>query len=213
MGKISQGILGGLSGTVGNVVGGNWKGIDYLRIKPSEVSNPRSEGQVNQRNKFSATLEFLQPNLGFIKVGFKEFTSKKSEFNAAMSYNLLNAITGIAPDFEVDYQNALVSRGNLATALNGTNDFTTPGQVTFSWDDNSNYGNANQNDKSMLLVYNPSKNQSSYILNGAERSTGNDVVTIPDDYAGDEIQLFMAFISSDGSNVSNSVYLGSGTAS
>ena len=33
MGKISQGILGGVSGTVGNVVGGSWKGISYLRVK------------------------------------------------------------------------------------------------------------------------------------------------------------------------------------
>jgi hypothetical protein len=35
MGKISKGILGGFSGTVGTVVGGKWKGIDYMRSKPS----------------------------------------------------------------------------------------------------------------------------------------------------------------------------------
>ena len=34
MGKIGKGILGGISGKVANVVGGNWKGIDYLRSKP-----------------------------------------------------------------------------------------------------------------------------------------------------------------------------------
>ena len=33
MGIINQGILGGVSGTVGNVVGGSWKGINYLRVK------------------------------------------------------------------------------------------------------------------------------------------------------------------------------------
>ena len=213
MGKIEQGILGGLSGKVGNVIGGNWKGIDYIRIKPSEVSNPRTEGQVSQRNKFTATLEFLQPNLDFIKIGFKGFTNQRSEFNAAMSYNLLNAITGTAPNYEVDYPNALVSRGNLATALNGSNDFTTPGQVDFSWDDNSNYGNANADDKSMLLVYNPDKSLSSFILQGADRSVGSQSVIIPDNFAGDTVQVYMAFISSDGEKVSNSVYLGSGTAS
>ena len=37
MGKINQGILGGVSGQIGNVIGGTWKGIDYLRIKPSSV--------------------------------------------------------------------------------------------------------------------------------------------------------------------------------
>ena len=33
MGKIAQGILGGLSGKGGNVIGGSWKGIDYIRTK------------------------------------------------------------------------------------------------------------------------------------------------------------------------------------
>lgn len=48
MGKINQGILGGFSGKVGNVIGGNWKGIDYMRVKPASVANPQTEGQVNQ---------------------------------------------------------------------------------------------------------------------------------------------------------------------
>jgi hypothetical protein len=66
MGKFSQGILGGLSGKVGKVIGGDWKAIDYLRIKPSSVANPRTPGQVNQRNRFSASIEFLQPNKDFV---------------------------------------------------------------------------------------------------------------------------------------------------
>ena len=37
MATIKKGILGGVSGKVGNVVGGNWKGVDYLRSLPAEV--------------------------------------------------------------------------------------------------------------------------------------------------------------------------------
>ena len=72
MGKIKQGILGGLSGKVGNVIGANWKGIDYLRIKPSSVANPRTPGQVDQRSKFSTVLRFLQPMTDFLKVTFRQ---------------------------------------------------------------------------------------------------------------------------------------------
>lgn len=212
MGKISQGILGGLSGKVGNVVGGSWKGIDYLRIKPSKVANPRTKGQVNQRNKFTISLEFLQPNIDFIKIGYKNFANKKSEFNAAMSYVLNNGISGLAPDFEVDYQNALLSRGTLAGAIDGSTDLGVSGEVSFSWTDNSAGANANADDKAMLLVYNPAKKESTYILDGAERSTEQEVVSIPSSYAGDEVQLFIAFITADGERVSNSVYLGSGMA-
>jgi hypothetical protein len=212
MGKIAQGILGGLSGKVGNIIGGSWKGIDYIRIKPSSVANPRTEGQVNQRNKFTVTLEYLQPNKEFLKVGYKSFATKKTEFNAAMSYVLNNAVGGVAPNFTVDYANALLSRGSLSTALNPTTDLSTAGQASFAWDDNSLEGNANTTDKSMVLVYNPSKKESMYILDGAIRTVGSQTVTLPGTYAGDTVELFIAFVSADGTQVSNSLYLGSGTA-
>lgn len=211
MGKIGQGILGGLSGKVGNVIGGSWKGIDYIRIKPTSVANPRTEGQVNQRNKFSATIEFLQPNKDFVNVGYKSFAIKKTPFNAAMSYVLNNAIIGIAPDFSVDYGSALLSKGILSKALNPSADLSTAGQVSFSWDDNSTENNAKRTDRAMLLVYNPMKNESTYQLAGADRITGSEVLVIPNTYAGDTVELFMAFVALDG-KVSNSSYLGSGTA-
>lgn len=213
MGKISQGILGGLSGKVGNIIGGSWKGIDYIRIKPSSVANPRTVGQVNQRTKFSSVLEFLQPNKEFLRIGYKNYAVKRTEFNSAMSYLLNNAITGIAPDFTVDYSNALLSRGSLSGVLNGTTLTTIPGQVDFNWDDNSDEGNANTTDKAMVLVYNPSKKESIYILDGALRTAETQSISIPNTYAGDTIEMFMAFVSADGSQVSNSIYLGSGTAS
>jgi len=34
MGIINKGILGPVSGTVGTVIGGSWKGISYIRSKP-----------------------------------------------------------------------------------------------------------------------------------------------------------------------------------
>jgi hypothetical protein len=212
MGKIPQGILGSLSGKVGSIIGGSWKGIDYIRIKPASVANPRTEGQVNQRNKFTITLEYLQATSEFIKIGYKSFAVKKTEFNAAMSYVLNNAVGGIAPNFTIDYSLALLSRGPLSSVLNGTTDLATPGQVTFDWDDNSAEGNANATDKAMVLVYNPSKKESVSILDGADRTVGSQVITIPNTYAGDTVELFMAFVSADGAQVSNSVYLGSGTA-
>jgi len=213
MGKIPQGILGSLSGKVGSIIGGSWKGIDYIRIKPSSVANPRTEGQVNQRNKFTITLEYIQATSDFVKIGYKSFATKKTAFNAAMSYVLNNAVGGIAPNFSIDYSLALLSRGSLSGVLNGTTDLSTPGQVIFEWDDNSAEGNANVTDKSMVLVYNPSKKESISILNGAVRTIQTQTVTIPNSYAGDTVELFMAFVSEDGKTVSNSVYLGSGTAS
>jgi hypothetical protein len=210
MGKISQGILGGLSGKVGNVIGGSWKGIDYLRIKPSSVANPRTEGQVNQRNKFTATLEFLQPNKDFINVGYKNYAIKKSAFNAAMSEVLNNGITGVAPNFEVDYTNALLSKGSLAGVLNPNFDDTTPGQLTLTWSDNSNLVNANNDDQLFVCIYNPAKKES-VIKYGTSRLMTSQLISIPSSYSGDTIHIYFAFVSSDKKEVSNSSYVGSST--
>lgn len=210
MGKINQGILGGVSGKVGNVIGGNWKGIDYIRVKPSNVANPRTAGQVMQRTKFTVTLEFLQAIKPFVKAGYRNLANKKTEFNAAMSYILNNAITGIDPDFIVDYTLALLSRGGLSMPLNPTADASTSGEVTFTWGDNSAESNANATDKIMLLVYNPIKKESiSVVGDGATRVDGSLTVPIPTTYAGDTVGLFIAFMSADGTQLSNSMYLGS----
>ena len=158
------------------------------------------------------TLEFIQAVKPFIQKGYKFLAVKKTAFNAAMSYVLNNAITGVEPNFNVDYANALVSRGGLSAALNPSTDLATAGEVTFNWDDNSAEGNANATDKAMLLVYNPSKKESIALTDGADRTVGTQIVAIPTTYAGDTVELFMAFITADGSQVSNSTYLGSGTA-
>lgn len=213
MGKIGRGILGGVSGKVANVVGSRWKGIDYIRAKPLSVANPRTLLQVNQRTKFALVLRFLQPNLNFVKIGYKNYAVKKSQFNSAMSYILNNAITGISPDFVIDYSLALLSRGNLSPALNPVFDLTTPGQVQFSWDDNSTDGNANATDKVMVVAYNPIKGESIYLTEGATRADLSQTVVLPNSYTGDELQMFISFMSADETQLSNSAYIGSGTAS
>ncbi len=86
MGKISQGVLGGFSGKLGNVVGASWKGIDYMRIKPANVANPKTQGQLDQRSKFALVLNFLQSMTAFVRLGFKLYATKKTQFNSAMSY-------------------------------------------------------------------------------------------------------------------------------
>ncbi|WP_147679251.1 DUF6266 family protein [Algibacter pacificus] len=196
---------------VGNIIGGSWKGINYIRIKPTSVANPRTEGQVNQRNKFTIALEYLQATKSFIKIGYKSFATKKTEFNAAMSYVLNNAIAGVAPDFTIDYSLALLSRGDLSGVIDGSTDLSQGGEITFNWADNSDEGNASATDKAMVLVYNPNRRDSVSILDGANRSVGSQVITIPNTYTDETVEMFMAFVSADGKKVSNSVYLGSGT--
>lgn len=211
MGRISKGVLGGFSGKIGNVVGGSWKGIDYMRIKPSSVANPKTVGQVDQRTKFTAALQFLQPLKDFVKVGYKNHANKMTEFNSAMSYTLGNAITGVSPDFLVDYSTALLSRGSLPGALNPEVESTVAGSVEVTWDDNTLNGTAAATDKSLIALYNPNKAEAIYTLEGAARSIGTQNLVVPTNYSGDDLEAYISFQSADGTSVSNSIYIGSVT--
>lgn len=204
MGKISQGILGGFSGKVGSVVGANWKGINYMRAKAVSVANPRTDGQVKQRTKFSVTLKFLQPLTAFLRVGYKNYANKKTAFNAAMSYVIENAIIGEFPDFAIEPSKVLVSRGMLTTALNANFSFG-EGAINVSWDDNSDVGNANANDKALIVAYNTTKMEVVYTTSGANRSEKAQPMQVPQEWASDSVIVYVGFISEDGSQIANSV--------
>ena len=211
MGKISQGILGGFSGKVGNVIGASWKGIDYMRIKPSSVANPRTPGQLDQRSKFATVLRFLQPMTDFLRVGFRLYAIKMTQFNNAMSYNLNNAVTGLYPNYMIDYANALVSRGNLTGAFNAAASSPAAGSVEITWNDNSGSGSALATDRALIVLLNTQRQEAMFTTQGPDRSVGSETISVPAEYSGEDVEAFLGFISEDGTRVANSVYLGSVT--
>ena len=209
MGKINLGILGSFSGKVGNVVGGNWKGISYMRAKATSVSNPRTDGQVNQRTKFALVLAILKPITGFLRVGYKKYAIKQTAFNAAMSYILNNAVTGSSSaDYSIDLAKVLVSRGNLTGAVNALAT-SANGVITLNWADNSGSGNATATDKALIVVLNPTRAESVFDTGGNQRVATTEDITVAADWVGESVEVFLGFITEDGRDVANSSYLGS----
>ena len=213
MGKISQGILGGFSGKVGTVIGGSWKGIDYMRSIPVSVAKPRTAAQVQQRTMFTSVLDFLQSMTSFLRVGFKNYAIKMTTFNAAMAYTLKNAVYGEDPKYFIVYSDALTSRGSLTGALNGAAASTVPGQVNISWTDNSGEGTALVGELANVVIYNPTKDQAVTVIGGNTRSGGAQSVTAPAIFAGEEVHVYLAFQTANQPDVSNSAYLGQVVAS
>ena len=210
MGTIKQGILGGFSGKVGTVIGGSWKGISYMRSQAQSVKNPRTDGQLSQRSKFALALDFLKPLTDIVRTGFKLYTNKQTAFNAAMSYTLANAISGDYPDYELNFASALISRGALTSATNGAAT-SANGSVTVTWGDNTGVGTAKATDKALIAVLNADKGEAVTVSAGEARSTATQTVAVPADWMGEEVQVYLGFISADAKEVANSVYLGSVT--
>jgi len=208
MSTIKQGILGGFSGKTGTVIGSSWKGISVMRGIAPSIAQPNTATQLQQRAKFSVMGKFLRPLIPFLRIGFKTQAVKMSGFNAAMSYNLVNALTGTYPVYEVDYSKVLVSEGNLPGALNPEVTSTTAGEIKYTWEDNSDDTNADASDKALLVVYNPVRNRVVTIVGGNTRTGGSQSITLPSRFSGDEVQCFISFSNETQAVLSNSEYVG-----
>jgi hypothetical protein len=211
MGVIKQGILGGVSGKVGTVIGGSWKGIDYLRSIPSSVANPKTQKQQMQRSKFLLVLNFLKPLTGFLSVGFRQYANGQTGFNVAMSYNVKNAVSGVFPNYAMNYPNAQLSRGNLTGVASPVVASTVAKTVKFTWQDNSTIGNAKSTDLAQLVVYFPTLNEAVYALNTMPRNIGSIDLTVPAKYSTKQAQCYMTFQSADGKEIATSTYIGTVT--
>lgn len=204
MGTIKQGILGGFSGKVGTVVGSTWKTVHYMRALAVSVSDPRTEKQVRQRTKFSMAVNFLRTFTPFVRIGYNMYAQNQSGFNAALSYVMKNALTTNGAVITINYNKVMVSRGSLMPAFNPVATIA-ENKASFSWDDNSGMGDAQETDLVMLLAYNKDKGEAVYNPAAAMRSALKAELAIPVSWKNDALAVYLGFCSADGKNVSNSV--------
>jgi Family of unknown function (DUF6266) len=212
MGTISKGILGGFSGKVGNVVGGNWKGIDYMRSKAARRNFKPTQPQLEQQLKFALAVRFIQTFTALVEMSFGDFAVRKTGFNSAVSYTLKNAVTGTYPVFNIQFADVLVSRGDLPNVLAPAVTVAAGSLVTWAWTDNSGVGIARPTDKALLVVHCPALNQSIYTTGSALRSALTDSLNLAS-FSGQDVHCWIGFISEDGQNVASSLYNGMITVS
>lgn len=184
----------------------SWKGIAYIKSRPLEVANPRTPGQVRQRNKMSLSMEFLKANILMLRSGFRLYKAKRSAFNAALSYTLSNGFTGQGNELEIDYSRVLLSRGQLQKPLLGKFSVVN-NEVVVTWDGQTIEDNAGASDRAMIAVYDPINKESLTILRGLRRVDGSrgQKIALPDSFNRDSLKVFLAFNSFDEVMVSESV--------
>lgn len=212
MGTFQKGILGGFSGKVGTVIGGSWKGIDYMRSKGSNGNKNPTLPQLSQQLKFALCIRFLQTMSGLVAVGFKNFAVQKTGINSALSYLLQNSVAGVYPTFNIVYSDVLVSRGDLPNVLGPAIVSGAGSVVTFSWTDNTGVGAAKATDKAILAAYCPAFNQCIYTTGSADRSAITDDLNLST-FAGQVVETYIGFISESGKSVATSIYTGQVTVS
>src|ERR1035441_4884273 len=102
MATFEKGILGGFSGKVGTVVGGNWKWIDFMPSRANKRTFTFRQKQLELQLKFGLVMKFLKPISALLEVNFSDHAIRKMSINSAFAYNYANAVTGAFPDFAID---------------------------------------------------------------------------------------------------------------
>ena len=211
MGKINQGILGGFSGKVGTVVGSTWKSINYMRALAVSVHNPNTVKQQCQRGRFRTAAHFCKAAKPFIQNGFREYASKQTPVNAAMSYLLRYAVEGCAEEASLDFEKVRVSQGSLTAVADAAVEVA-GNKATFSWTGNSGTGDAADEDAVMVLAYNQDRMEAVCNVSAATRADGAAELALPASWDGEALAIYLAFCSED-RRASNSLCLKNDAAS
>lgn len=209
-------IQGPFTGKVGNLVGCRWKDTYYVRRRPEKVRHPNTEAQLTQRMRFIKVQNFLSPLKEFLRIGFGSYTADKSAYNAAMSYNIKNALSGNYPNIVVNPTKALISRGSLPGPLETTVRVVSKHSVKFFWNSVEKAPlPAKPNDKALLVVRSLTSKEADYKLDAARRSEGSATLTLPDDFLGKEVACYLIFVRQEAllgnyseEAISNSIFCG-----
>jgi hypothetical protein len=149
-GIIDSGILGAVSGKVGPVVGGTWKGTNYLRARIIPA-NPQTVSQQNNRDKMSRIVYIAKQILNsIIQVYWDPFYSGMSGYNAFVKTNkeFLADTTFLLSD------TLQMSKGTLyPISISSATYNTGTGAISITWVDNSGIGGGLATDLVDVVVF------------------------------------------------------------
>lgn len=204
MAKIKQGILGGFSGKVANVVGTSWKGRAVMKSQPLSVANPKTEAQQEQRGKFSKIAElasavltqFVQPVENPISgdiSGYNLFCKdNKGAFDASGKLVAANFVCG---------GGKIVNLGSPSCSLSANED-----NPEVDWTNQADLSALRLTDKVYILLVSEDASivfaQESAAVRGDEASNMVLVKGVATYAAGTKFMLLTACISADGRDVS-----------
>ncbi|WP_316787959.1 DUF6266 family protein [Pedobacter frigoris] len=208
MGRAIWGTSGGFQGKNGANVGRWLNGQNIVGPLPHPSQTPPSTAQLNQRARFGLVTSWLRVVKGVIRIGFNVHKEKASPWNAAVQYNLEYAVTGVAPNFTMNYPMVLFCKGELSPPLDVTVATAAGANLEFEWDTLFNVGFGADTDKATFVVYNPDKDLFVVLAGAVTRVTGTFTMQLPVSFTGDLVQCYMSLLSTDGKVSSDSVFAG-----
>ncbi|WP_442587777.1 DUF6266 family protein [Pedobacter sp. AW31-3R] len=213
MGIVSNGILGSVSGKVGPVVLCTYRDQEVMKTKPKKSSKPAVQSQVDQRSRFKIVTEFLPTIANIVELGYQSKEKSTSAMNRAVRYHLDNAITGVSPDFSLNYSKVRLTSVKLNTVTNVSIVPSATRLVDLSWDVPEEAdmvaGNMMGTDQAAVVAYSEAEGIFYTRMAVAKREDGQCQITYPKLFLGGNVHAWLVFISADHKRAFRDVYLGS----
>lgn len=212
--RVKGSTLGRITGKVGTVIIKQWRGIETVQSLPHWKKGKRicSDDQIEQQVLFRSLQQFLYHSRSAVKLGFQ--LQKKAEMtpmNAALSYHLLNTITGTFENWSIDYNKVKFSRP-IYRIDNGWNiqfgvDDDSGLQVT--WEINPFPEKTTFNSDQAVIIYHSQRLAKTQLVTSTTPRSAM-VSKLPEVLTrfSDEINCWVYFISADKKRVSETKYLG-----
>ena len=207
MGILTFGVFSGFRKRTGPLVGRTVNHKNVVSMVGHASSVPASSGQLEQQLMFKLVVLLLARFKNLIAIGFT-YKGVRSAFNAAVKYNFQHVVLGNFPDYHIDYARVMYSRGKLAGPSCPSVSAGTAGNLRFSWLAGEQNRFSRYTDKATFLVYSPSRKLAATAIGKATRSDLVYEMVLPSGFSDAELHCYMGFVSADGKEVSNSVYLG-----
>lgn len=208
MAILKNGINGGFSGKVGDVVGYVVNGRTIIRAKPKARTSPPTEGELRNRKKFAVAQEWFWRLSDFLRIGFQDYQPNYQGFVAAKSYNQKHALQiDENGDFFINPELVLVSFGTQPLPNEISVESKEGQELGFTWSKEQPY---EYNDHVMVLAYDVdskevhARTRTSIGL----RKDGSAVFKLEESEKGRTFHVYIAFVSEDRKQRTNSKYLG-----
>ena len=205
MGKIYQGILGGVSKRVGSVVGSSWKGIPVVRSYQPNVANPRTAKQIANRTFFKSLAVIGSDVLSeVIKPLWDRGAIRQSGYNAFIQANK----DAKNDDGTLDLEKLIISKGKMnETSIGGAS--LGNNELELDWSVVLQGRYQQSGDKAYVVVVDGISGRA-YAPTGGEvtREEGGWKIDLPSFLISDDgdapVYVYLSFIRDDGSVIGNS---------
>ena len=200
MAVIKSGILGGLSGSIGNVTGSSWKGIPVLRTKPLSVANPNTPAQQAVRTPWAKITVLGSSIVGsIIQPVWNGLASKMSGYNLFLQQNSQSAFSALG-DFVP--ANLTVSPGTLASTPITSNNLDDLSSAPVTWSAVLPSPQALATDRAYIAVFDSNGLLAGVSSGLVPRSAGTATITfIKQLVNGDHCAAYLFFMSADGKRI------------